>query len=158
MFYASIWKKHTLFSESSKPVLIPYNNDIEDIEYENPKVLFGRKQKEASVSCLNYFSMLLPSSSVGSEQFEMQYKYILMEEIQGENKLEVAKTLKDCSDIELFEQESVQHIIDYKWNTYARNFFLMKFLVYCVFLVFYGYDLETIHWKDLDSNLRVKDF
>jgi len=37
----------------------------------------------------------------------MQFNYILMAEIEGESKLEVSKTLKDCEDIELFEQESI---------------------------------------------------
>ena len=46
----------------------------------------------------------------------MQYNYIFMEEIQGGNKLEVSATLKSSDDIELFEQESIKNIIDYKWN------------------------------------------
>ena len=37
----------------------------------------------------------------------MQYNYILMSEIQGDEKLSVSKILKDCEDIELFEQSSI---------------------------------------------------
>lgn len=41
------------------------------------------------------------------EQFEMQYNYIYMSLIQGDDKVSITRTLKDCSDIEVFEQESI---------------------------------------------------
>jgi len=56
----------------------------------------------------------------------------------------VAQTLRDCTDIELFEQIAIQNIIDYKWDTYARTFFLTKFWLYSVFLLAYYADIETI--------------
>ena len=34
----------------------------------------------------------------------MQFNYIFMEKIQGENKMEVSQTLKDCEDFDIFEQ------------------------------------------------------
>ena len=37
------------------------------------------------------------------ELFEVQFNYILMDQIEGEDKLDVSRTLKDCGDIELFE-------------------------------------------------------
>jgi len=37
----------------------------------------------------------------------MQFNFIYMERIEGKDKLEVSRTLKDCEDIELFEQESI---------------------------------------------------
>ncbi len=75
---------------------------------------------------------------IKEEQFEMQYNYIFMAEIEGQDKLDVMRTLKDCEDIELFEQESIQNIIDYKWDTYGRFYFLLKFLLYVIFLVAYS--------------------
>lgn len=72
----------------------------------------------------------------------MQYNYIWMEEIQGEDKIEVSRTLKSCEDIELFEQESIQIIIDYKWHTYVKWFQLGKFYLYAIFIIFYYVDLE----------------
>jgi len=87
----------------------------------------------------------------------MQYNYIFMEEIQGEHKLEVSRTMKNCQDIELFEQESVQHIIDFKWNKYAKDFFLFKFFMYVVFLTVYYLDLESTHYADDDGN-RIKGY
>ena len=47
-------------------------------------------------------------------------------------------------------------IIDYKWNTYGYNFFLSKFILYAIFLVFYYMDLESIHFTDSEG-LRIKD-
>jgi len=78
------------------------------------------------------------------EQYEMQFNYIYMKDIQSESKIDVSKTLKDCRDIELFEQESIQHIINFKWNTYTKDFFLFKLVCYCIFLVVYYIDMEMI--------------
>ena len=94
---------------------------------------------------------------VKDDQYEMQFNYIFMREIEGGNKLEVSRTLKDCQDIELFEQESIQKIIDYKWDTYGREFFLLKFYCYMLFLLVYYYDLEYIADADEDG-LRIKGF
>ena len=64
--------------------------------------------------------------------------------------------MKDCSQLDLFEQEVIKIIIDYKWNTFVYNFFLLKFVLYAIFLVFYYWDLESVHVLD-DQGHRVKD-
>jgi len=89
------------------------------------------------------------------EEFEMQYRFIYMEKIQGDSKIEVSRTLKDTEDFELFGQESIQNIIDYKWNTYAREYFFQKFLLYSLFLVLYYLDMESINYPDENGN-RIK--
>ena len=80
-----------------------------------------------------------------------------MELIEGGDKLEVTRTLKDCGDIELFEQEAIKQIIDYKWATYGRVFFLAKFQLYIIFLLFYYIDVETMDLLD-ESGMRKKDW
>ena len=90
------------------------------------------------------------------EQFEVQFNYIYMSEIEGDDKRGVLDTLKDCADIELFEQEAIQNIIDYKWNTYGKDFFLYKFYLYLIFLIFYYIDVESLDRVD-DTSPRVKD-
>lgn len=95
------------------------------------------------------------------DQYEMRYNYIFLQEIEAGCKINISRTLKDCTDIELFEQPAIQHIIDYKWDTYGRQFFLIKFYLYLVFLVAYIYDMESIHTTEVRegqvSDLRVKD-
>ena len=73
----------------------------------------------------------------------MEYNYIYMEKIQGKNKVDVSKTLSECDNILIFEQELIKNIIDYKW-TYTKNSFIVKFIVYLIFLVLYILDLESI--------------
>ena len=85
----------------------------------------------------------------------MQFHYINMEELQGEDKRDLIKTLSECDDIFLFEQEPIQHIIDYKWNTYARRFFMTQFIMYTIFIICFYIDMEGL--KDLDEDgLRIK--
>ena len=42
--------------------------------------------------------------------------------------------MKNSKDIHLFEQESIQLIIDYKWKTYTVDFFKMKFMLYMIYI------------------------
>ena len=90
------------------------------------------------------------------EQFEMQYNYIFLKEIRGDNKIELIRTLNECEDLSLFEQDVIQINIDYKWNTYAKQFFVNKFIAYFVFFCFYVYDLETLNTPD-ENGYRIKD-
>lgn len=77
------------------------------------------------------------------EEFEMQYNIINIGNIEGDDKLSISRTLKDCNDLELFEQESIQMLIDFKWNTYTKHFFMVKFFLYVTFVFFYYVDIET---------------
>lgn len=47
--------------------------------------------------------------------------------------------------------DPIQHIIDYKWETYTYSFFLKKFLIYSVFLIFYYIDIE----RGLNSETEI---
>lgn len=57
-----------------------------------------------------------------------------MAEIQGSNKISISQVLKNSKDVQLFEQESIQLIIDYKWKTYTVNFFKKKFMLYIIYM------------------------
>ena len=64
-----------------------------------------------------------------TELYEMQFNYINLAQISGngDSELEVfnlAKSLKEAEDLRLFELEAIQVIIDYKWETYGRQFFI----------------------------------
>ena len=63
--------------------------------------------------------------------------------------------MKDCTDLELFEEEAIQNIIDFKWNTYGYKYYLNKFMLYSIFLVLYYVDLDSLPF-DKDSP-RIKD-
>jgi len=168
LFYCSLWPNKSLFSSSKAKVVLPYNGDIEDLEIEDPNLLFRtddqpeRKSKKQKVPTsplekMKAWFMDEGEFSKHQEQFEMQYNYIYMEKIQGENKQDVSSTLKDCEDIDLFEQEPIQHIIDYKWDTYARQFFLLQFILYALFLITFYADVNIIYYTDDEGN-RIKDF
>lgn len=174
LFYATIWEDLSLFSSVSEPVIIPYNDQVEDLDFEDPNVLFKNAtkvsdqgfnlvnlsdmEKNLMSSRQSYYDGLFKGKQKNArvEEYEMQYNYINMEQIQGEKRVSFSKVMKDCEDLVLFEQESIQHIIDYKWKTYGYNFFLLKFVLYFVFLVFYYIDLESIHTTHEDGK-RIKD-
>jgi len=133
LFYPIIWQNYSLYSSDKEKVLLPYNNELEELEHEDPFSLFQEEQdsepKQTSTDKRRQSlkrSILITKSieeEQKEEQYEMQYHYIFMEAIEGGQKIDVARTLKDCEDIRIFEQEAIQNIIDYKWETYAREFF-----------------------------------
>jgi len=47
-------------------------------------------------------------------------------------------------------------VIDYKWDTYTRDFFLLKFVIYGVFIVFYYIDLQAV--SSMHDTPRNKDW
>jgi hypothetical protein len=49
-----------------------------------------------------------------------------------------------CTDLQLFEQEAIQMIIDFKWNSYAKNFFFVKLHIYLVFIISFNAELMTL--------------
>ena len=97
LFYPLIWTKYTLFSPNQESISIPYNGEIEDIEYEDPNKLFHSFNMTQSFDTSNAsfveISMMKQEKSFyeseqyqlhlhkskDQEQFEMQYNYILME-------------------------------------------------------------------------------
>jgi hypothetical protein len=147
LFFGSLWETKVIFSNDRTTRVAPYNGDADDLEFEDPEVLFMNTESISNQSRLrrrssdNTFSIvqkiwrkiremvervseyLEEEDGERGEQNEMEFNYINMEELQGDNKLEVIRTLSDCDDIYLFDQEPIQHIIDYKWDTYARQFF-----------------------------------
>ena len=51
----------------------------------------------------------------------MQFNYIHLETIQGNRPITLSRTLTESEDMCIFEQEAIQCIIDYKWDTYAEK-------------------------------------
>ena len=64
--------------------------------------------------------------------------------IQGDDKIQLSKSLVKSDDLHLFEQEAIQVIIDYKWYTYTRNYFIGKFILNMIYLIVLFIDVESI--------------
>jgi hypothetical protein len=62
--------------------------------------------------------------------------------------------LKHSEDLELFEQESIQVMIDYKWETYTKNFFLFQLILYSLYLISFYSDMQSLRG---DHEKRSKD-
>mmetsp|Transcript_27882 Transcript_27882/g.42166 ORF Transcript_27882/g.42166 Transcript_27882/m.42166 type:complete len:111 (+) Transcript_27882:70-402(+) len=41
LFYATIWKNHSIYCHNKEPVMSPYNGDLDDLEFEDPDKLFA---------------------------------------------------------------------------------------------------------------------
>lgn len=93
---------------------------------------------------------------LNAEQYEMIYNYLWLKKIRGVIPIALTRTLNQSDKLSLFEQDVIQIIIDYKWNTYTEMYFKKKLYFYIVFMVFFIYDLETLVIVD-EHGHRVKD-
>lgn len=121
ILYPPLWTHHTVFSPDQNLKIQPYNNELDDIEFEDPRDLFKDNHMRNSKN--------KNQDSNETELYEMQFNYINLAQISGngDSELEVfnlAKSLKEAEDLRLFELEAIQVIIDYKWETYGRQFFI----------------------------------
>ena len=123
-------------------VVVPYDRDVEDLDFEKPDVFFGEYNDDKG------------DDQESKEKFEMDFKFIYMHKMQGASKIELSKVLSQCNDIHVFNQDLIQRIIDFKWDTYAKNSFIIKFLVFVLFCVLYYFDLESI--PDGNGEIREK--
>ena len=41
LFYPSLWSQKSIFSDKEESEIIPYNNNLEDLELENPYKIFN---------------------------------------------------------------------------------------------------------------------
>ena len=86
----------------------------------------------------------------------MQSKMSIIKNWRKVLSISVSKELRFVSeDIELFQRQSIQVIIDYKWETYTKNFFIMKFLIFITYIIVFFWDIEMLYPKD--GSLRLKD-
>ena len=55
--------------------------------------------------------------------------------------------LNKTSNLEYFENETIQSIINFKWNNYALDHFKVKFYIYLIFLISFCFDvLYSVYW------------
>lgn len=90
----------------------------------------------------------------------MQFNMINIGNIEGDDKKSISRTLKNCNDLKLFEQESIQMLIDFKWNSYTKSFFLAKFYLYVFFVIFYFLDIQSglMHMSSHESRFTHPEF
>eukprot|EP00347_Sterkiella_histriomuscorum_P008787 403343754 len=89
----------------------------------------------------------------GQPLVEIQYNLINIPDTL--NKKNFIKNLRDSPNLEYFETEFIQTILNFKWERYAKKFFINQFYLYLVFLISYILDLYffTIH-ADAEQDSR----
>lgn len=110
LFYAPIWTNYSLFSPEQEPVIHPVNCDIEDLEFEDPNIIFNLSENECwADKAFNKLTSIFENKNKPKveETYEMQYNFIYISKVCGEDKLAISRILKDCNDLALFEQEPI---------------------------------------------------
>ena len=68
------------------------------------------------------------------------------EKTQNENHRKVTKVLNEIveKDYRIFEKESIQIIIDFKWNSYALKFFSVQLGLFICFIIAFIIDVVAV--------------
>jgi len=154
LFFPPIWENKTIFAEDPELQICPFNMRIVDLEYESPYELFNDQHIFKKNKVSKHLSDSRPGLSMATsetevneeskEKHEMQFNYVYVGKIQGENKTELMRYLSQSDDLDIFQQEAIQVIIDYKWDTYTKRFFLKKLLLYFIFLLNLYIDIDIV--------------
>ena len=51
------------------------------------------------------------------------------------------ESLSACKEIELFELDPIQTIINFKWHIFAKKFFLIQFAIFTLFTILFITDI-----------------
>ena len=90
-----------------------------------------------------------------SDLHEMQYKYLYMQAIQGPDKRDFSETLATIDRLDYFNLEPIQMIIDYKWETYGRKFYLHEFYLFTVYVFLFILDLDKLRHFETNEEGQV---
>lgn len=82
---------------------------------------FLKQKVDKASNSIEYFSLGL-KASLGSKQDFM-------------------KVLSQSKRDDLFESNSIQAVIDFKWEAYTKNYFLWQFLYFLLFVVFFAVNI-----------------
>eukprot|EP00347_Sterkiella_histriomuscorum_P007289 403349528 len=90
----------------------------------------------------------------------IQVEYFLVNIPQTMQTFEFIQNLSQINDLDIFETQCIQIILDYKWDTYTNKFFLMQFTIFILFIVAYITDLYFFviqgNERELSQQLIVK--
>ncbi|CDW79546.1 wd-40 repeat protein [Stylonychia lemnae] len=103
------------------------------ISLENPKDIHDQYDK--------LFEGKLENGSGANVSIEY-FLINLPETIKGQS-TDFMKTLNETTKLEYFEHETIQHIINFKWDTYTKSFYKFKFYIYILFLA--SFIFETLY-------------
>ncbi|CDW81576.1 UNKNOWN [Stylonychia lemnae] len=84
---------------------------------------------------------LLKSKVQNESMVSIEYYLINLPETLTINPREIMKELSDTGRPEYFENKAIQTIINFKWNTYTKNFYQKKFYIYLIFMVTFIFDI-----------------
>ncbi|CDW81228.1 UNKNOWN [Stylonychia lemnae] len=132
-YFESSMPKYQIFDSKFPIQHSDESNLIVGINLENPKDIHDKYEqlfadklevgKGANVS-IEYFLVNLPQS------------------IRGQS-TEFMKTLNETTKLEYFEHETIQHIINFKWDNHTQHFYKVKFYIYMLFMI--SFIFETLY-------------
>ncbi|CDW91053.1 UNKNOWN [Stylonychia lemnae] len=93
----------------------------------------------------------------------IEYQLINLPVTLRQNRTDLIQVLSETDKPEYFENEIIQSIIKFKWNTYTKSFYQKKFYIYLIFMtsfifdIFYSTYASKNSQEKTDQSIKVTD-
>lgn len=132
-YFEITWETYPSFHNDNTQLVKPFNQETFRELRNCYEKIFGSSLKEFSRE-----EVLYP----------IAYYVINLPHTLTDNPTELIRVLNKCENDTFFEKTCIQTIIDYKWETYTKWFFIIQFILFMVFILFFILDLFIVGIND----------
>eukprot|EP00347_Sterkiella_histriomuscorum_P003781 403362967 len=130
------------YFNSNLPISKIKNKSYQDYSNDNRTIIHADFDQNQSVNyIMNNYDEVFKNVKLVIDGSAIQIEYFLINMPKTIQSKDFIQNLSKVNDLDIFESECIQFILDYKWDTYTNNFFLMQFTTFILFLIAYLIDL-----------------
>eukprot|EP00347_Sterkiella_histriomuscorum_P020584 403337249 len=149
------------YFNSNLPMSKIRNKSYMDYSTDSSTLIHADFNQAQSVNyIMNNYDEIFENVKLDQEGSATQIEYLLVNMPKTIQSIKFIQNLSQVNDLDIFESECIQVILDYKWETYTNKFFLMQFTIFILFLIAYVIDIYFFvvqgSERELSQQLIVK--
>eukprot|EP00347_Sterkiella_histriomuscorum_P005218 403357440 len=125
------------YFESNLPIIKINHKNFPDLHFDDSNLILGLKDIDAPKDIIDkydeIFSTHLDQSSQSQQQQPIEYYLLNLPETLTKEPKKLMQVLAETETMELFENLTIQTIINFKWNSYTKTFFQTQFNIFLIF-------------------------
>eukprot|EP00347_Sterkiella_histriomuscorum_P008487 403344908 len=130
------------YFNSNLPISKIKNISYLDYSNDGSTIIYADFDQAQSVNyIMNNYDEIFKNIKLCNDGSAVQIEYLLINMPKTIESLQFIQNLSQINDLDIFESECIQIILDYKWDTYTNKFYLTQFTIFILFLISYIIDL-----------------
>eukprot|EP00347_Sterkiella_histriomuscorum_P015684 403356086 len=124
------------YFETNLPIIRINHKNFPDLHYDDSELILGLKEISAPKDILEKYDDIFKDHLDQSNQTQQQpieYYLVNLPETLTKEPKKLMEVLSQTETMELFENLTIQTIINYKWNSYTKSFFQTQFNIFLIF-------------------------